>query len=55
MVCMARGLEYDTVTNTVSLPQNKLCALVDLLQSWLDKPKVTERELASVAGKLLRA
>ena len=53
-VCVALGLEYDTVANTVSLPQAKLCALVDLLQSWLDKPKASERELASVAGKLLR-
>ena len=54
-VCVALGLEYDTVANTVSLPQAKLCALVELLQSWLDKPKATERELASVAGKLLQA
>ena len=54
-VCVALGLEYDTVANTVSLPQAKLSALVELLQSWLDRPKATDRELASVAGKLLQA
>ena len=54
-VCICLGLEYDTEKNTVSLPQAKLEALIGLLEDWLVRQKATERELASLSGKLLNA
>ena len=53
--CVALGLEYDLENNTVSLPSAKLSDLVELLKDWLGKPRATERELASLSGKLLQA
>ena len=53
--CVALGLEYDLEENTVSLPSAKLTDLVELLTSWLDRRRASERELASLAGKLLQA
>ena len=54
-VCIALGLEYDLDANTISLPKEKVLALSELLQGWLDKPKASQKELASLAGKLLNA
>ena len=54
-ICIALGLEYNTDENTVRLPRAKRDALVELLKYWLDKPKSTEKELASLSGKLLQA
>ena len=54
-VCIALGLQYDVDANTISLPEDKVIALSALLKEWLDKPKATEKELASLAGKLLNA
>ena len=54
-VCVCLGLEYDVENNTISLPKAKLEALLELLRDWLDKPTATEKELASIAGKLLNA
>ena len=54
-ICIALGLEYDTDKNTVSLPRAKRDALSKLLKYWLDTPKATEKDLASVSGKLLQA
>ena len=54
-VCICLGLEYDVDNNTISLPKSKLEALVQLLQDWLVKPTASERELASLSGKLLNA
>ena len=53
--CICLGLLYDTEANTVSLPQAKVLALSALLRDRLVKPKATEKELASLAGKLLNA
>ena len=52
-VCIALRLQYDVDNNTISLPEDKVVALTTLLKEWLDKPKATEKELASLAGKLL--
>ena len=54
-VCTALGLEYNLDANTISLPKDKVVALSDLLREWLDKPKASQKELASLAGKLLNA
>ena len=54
-VCIALGLEYDLDANTISLPKEKVLALSELLRGWLDKPKASQKELASLAGKLLNA
>jgi hypothetical protein len=54
-VCIALGLQYDVDNNTISLPDDKVVALTTLLEEWLDKPKATEKELASLTGKLLNA
>ena len=54
-ICIALGLEYDTDLNTVSLPRAKRDDLSKLLKHWLDTPKATEKELASISGKLLQA
>ena len=54
-VCIALGLQYDVDNNTISLPEEKVVALTTLLQEWLHKPRATEKELTSFAGKLLNA
>ena len=54
-VCVALGLQYDVDANTISLPQDKVVALSELLKHWLDKPRASKKELASLAGKLLNA
>ena len=54
-VCICLGLEYDVDRNTISLPKANLEALLELLRDWLDKPTATEKELASLSGKLLNA
>ena len=54
-ICVCLGLEYDTEANTVSLPQDKVTAFNTLLKEWLTKTQTTEKELASLAGKLLNA
>ena len=52
-VCVCLGLEYDVDGNTISLPKAKLEALQILLRDWLEKPTATEKDLASLSGKLL--
>lgn len=54
-VCIALGLEYNLDDNTISLPKAKVDALTVLLNEYLDRPRATERDLASLAGKLLNA
>ena len=54
-VCICLGLEYDVDANTISLPKAKLEALQDLLRDWLNRTTATEKDLASLAGKLLHA
>ena len=53
--CVALGILYDLEENTVSLPAEKLSALLDLINDWLAKSRATEKQFASLAGKLLNA
>ena len=53
--CTALGLLYDLDNNTVSMPPDKLQSLLDLLDSWLNKTYATDKELASLVGRLLYA
>ena len=53
--CVALGLLYNLEDNTVSLPPDKLASLLSTLELWLAKRHATERELASLAGRLLHA
>ena len=46
------GITLDTVTQTVELPQRKLSELYDTLLDMYSRPKVTKRQLQSLAGKL---
>ena len=54
-VCIALGVEYDTVHNMVSLSDEKLEKLVAMLEEWTAKTEATPREIASLAGRLLWA
>ena len=49
----ALGLLYDTARNTVSLPQEKLVAIIETLKDWKIRSHATPKELASFAGRLL--
>ena len=53
--CVALGLLFNLENNTVSMPADKLKALLELLESWFDKTYATDRELASLVGRLLYA
>ena len=53
--CIALGLLYNLDDNTVSLPAPKLQALLDLIDEWLAKKRASEKQFASLAGKLLNA
>ena len=50
---VALGLLYDTAQNTVSLPQDKMVAIIKMLEEWKRKSFATPKELASFAGRLL--
>ena len=51
--CVVLGVTYDTIANTISLPQGKLEEIKHLLEAWSRKTSATPRDLASLAGKLL--
>lgn len=51
--CVALGVLYDTVSNTVSLPDDKLADIKVMLLAWSTKKVATPRELDSLAGRLL--
>ena len=51
--CVALGILYDTQTNLVSLPLDKLVLLRQMLAEWKNKKTATPKELASLAGRLL--
>ena len=53
--CVALGILYNTETNLVSLPEEKLVLLRQMLAVWTTKKVATPKELASLAGKLLWA
>ena len=52
-VCVGLGVEFNLLNNTVSLPEEKLSAILILLWFWLDKTEASYKELASLTGKLL--
>ena len=51
----ALGSLYDLDANTVSLPADKVTSLLSLLSEWSKRTHANERQLASLAGKLLSA
>lgn len=53
--CIALGILFDLSANTVSLPADKVASLLELLVKWLARLTATERDLASLAGRLLYA
>ena len=53
--CVALGILFNLDENTVSLPQSKLDSLLALLDEWLAKEFATDKEFASLAGKLINA
>ena len=53
--CVALGLLYNLEDNTVSMPSDKLASLLEMLESWLSKKYATDRELASLVGRLIYA
>lgn len=53
--CTALGICFDLAANTVSLPLEKLDALIRLLDVWLTHELASERDLNRLAGRLLYA
>ena len=53
--CTALGLQYDLEANTISLPASKVTALLSTLHAWRSKSQVTEKQLCSLAGRLVYA
>ena len=47
------SLQFDTITMTVSLPQDKLAEIQLLVCHWAGKPTDTLRDLRTLLGKLL--
>ena len=43
------------ITLELRTPEDKGVALTTLLKEWLDRPKATKREFASLLGKILLA
>ncbi|XP_011406708.1 PREDICTED: uncharacterized protein LOC105314309 [Amphimedon queenslandica] len=46
------GIEIDSITMEVRLPQEKLTELLELLEAWLDRKHCTKDNLESLTGKL---
>ena len=46
------GLTYDTISMTVSVPDDKLNKILCLVELWLSKSSATITELQSFVGKL---
>ena len=53
--CTALGLEYDLDQNTISLPPEKVSALLDSLHDWQSRKFASEKDLCSLAGRLVYA
>ena len=53
--CECLGILYDTVDNTMRLPQDKVQEFLQMLEDWSAKSTATEHELAVLCGKLLYA
>ena len=52
---MALGLLYDLEANTVSLPADKVSSMLLMLDEFLAATYATDRQLASLVGRLLYA
>ena len=53
--CVALGLLYDLEANTVSLPADKVSSMLLMLDDFLAATYATDRQLASLVGRLLYA
>ena len=53
--CECLGIQYDTVDNTMRLPQDKVDDFLQMLDVWSNKTVATEHELSVLCGKLLYA
>ena len=53
--CVALGILFNLEDNTISLPEDKLRALLDIIHDWLAQTRADDRQLARLAGKLLWA
>ena len=53
--CVALGILFDLDNNRVSLPEEKIRDLLQLLDDWSHREQATVRDLARLAGKLLYA
>ena len=53
--CECLGIIYDTYTNEMRLPQDKVEDFIALLTVWSNKERATEHDLAVLCGKLLYA
>ena len=53
--CTALGFVFDLEENTISLPEKKRIKLLETLNAWLQKSIVSEKQLASICGRLLHA
>ena len=53
--CIALGLQYDLVANTVSMPTEKLASLLVMLEKWSLRTYATDKEFASLLGRLMHA
>ena len=51
VVCL--GILVDSVNQTISIPDKKLCEIIDMCQSWKDKVTCTKQQLQSLLGSLL--
>ena len=46
------GIQFDTVSGTLSIPQDKLQEICDLLKEWLGKVSASRKEVQSLMGSL---
>ena len=46
------GVDIDTVSRTLALPESKLNELKELIDSWMTKKRVSKRDLLKLCGKL---
>ena len=53
--CECLGIQYDTIDNTMRLPQDKVADFSRMLDEWSRKTTATDHELSVLCGKLLYA
>ena len=52
---VALGIQFDLDDNTVSLPEDKLHDIIEILHSWKLRDRATKRQIQQLLGKLLHA